>query len=915
MAKKKWIAFMMGLALSCASVSIMSACGGNESNSSAPSSSESSMEAPVTIEYKVKFNSLGGSEVEAQTVEKGKKATKPADPTREGYTFVEWQLNGNTYTFEGAVMGDITLTAKWQKNEAKKFTVTFVADGETFHTAEAVDGKQVLAPTSLPTRDGYVFDCWALDDVAYDFETPVTAELTLTAKWVKTWTVTFDAGEGVTVDPVVVKEGETVSAPEVSKKGYELSDWLLGDESYDFATPITADITLTAVWTEKEGEEEPTFEMSFVQGSADTIKVGETTTLAVETNVTGEIEWISSDEAVATVENGVVTGVSKGEVTITAKLGELSASKTITVKEVITYNNQIGIRINGNDVTPNANYFQMTTGANGETIITANKFQADATYAPALILKNVASKETYESLITEGYDRLVFNLAVNGEVSDLYVFGKALSEFPETDGVYTVEIKLSQLVYYYDTIYTIATSTKQVGQASSMPAKFITWKSPANDWSSVRSYVFTFSNAELKEAEIVVEPTFEMTFAQGSADTIKVGETTTLAVETNVTGEIEWISSDEAVATVENGVVTGVSKGEVTITAKLGELSASKTIYVEEVVVPKNQIGIRINGWNMTSSADYFNMVTGANGEKIITAKFQANETYSPALIVTNLADKADYEQLIADGYVKLTFNLAVDGDVSDLYVFGKKLTTFAKSSDGVYAIVVDLQVFVTYYDTMSTIATSPNQVGQASSISAKFITWKSPAGDWSTARNYTFTISNATLRKGALFSNNVGMRINGWDMSTNTSYMTMETGKDGEMVVGAKFQANETYAPALVLKNLKDKSYYETLIANGYTKLTFNLAVEGDVSDLYVFGKALNTFSQNDGVYTVVIDVQHIVNHYDTISTIATSGSQVGQATSMAAKLITWKSPAGDWSTTRNYVFTISNSAFVKAE
>ena len=96
MAKKKWIAFMMGLAFSCASASALSACGGSDSNTSTPSSSESSVETPVTVEYKVKFNSLGGSEVEAQTVGKGKKATRPADPIREGYTFVEWQLNGNT---------------------------------------------------------------------------------------------------------------------------------------------------------------------------------------------------------------------------------------------------------------------------------------------------------------------------------------------------------------------------------------------------------------------------------------------------------------------------------------------------------------------------------------------------------------------------------------------------------------------------------------------------------------------------------------------------------------------------------------------------------------------------------------------------------------------------------------------------
>ena len=141
-----------------------------------------------------------------------------------------------------------------------------------------------------------------------------------------------------------------------------------------------------------------------------------------------------------------------------------------------------------------------------------------------------------------------------------------------------------------------------------------------------------------------------------------------------------------------------------------------------------------------------------------------------------------------------------------------------------------------------------------------------------------------------------------------------METGENGEMVIGANFQANATYSPALILRNIKEKAYYEGLIESGYTKLAFDLKVEGDVTDLYVFGKALTNFEKSeDGVYAIVVEVQHIVNYYDTINTIATSGNQVGQSTSLAAKLISWKSPANDWSTVRSYVFTISNAAFIE--
>lgn len=67
-------------------------------------------------EYTVKFDSAGGSAVADQRVESGSKVTKPADPTREGYTFVGWQLDGKDYDFSKPVTKSITLTAVWSKN-------------------------------------------------------------------------------------------------------------------------------------------------------------------------------------------------------------------------------------------------------------------------------------------------------------------------------------------------------------------------------------------------------------------------------------------------------------------------------------------------------------------------------------------------------------------------------------------------------------------------------------------------------------------------------------------------------------------------------------------------------------------------------------------------------------------------------
>lgn len=62
----------------------------------------------------VTFNSNGGSSVIAQEVEEGKKATKPADPTKGEETFLGWYLDGQLYNFDSPVYFDITLEARWE---------------------------------------------------------------------------------------------------------------------------------------------------------------------------------------------------------------------------------------------------------------------------------------------------------------------------------------------------------------------------------------------------------------------------------------------------------------------------------------------------------------------------------------------------------------------------------------------------------------------------------------------------------------------------------------------------------------------------------------------------------------------------------------------------------------------------------
>ncbi len=136
--------------------------------------------------YKVTFSSNGGSGVASQSVTSGKKVTKPADPTKGGYTFKGWYSDSaltKAYDFSSAVRSNLTLYAKWAANS---YTVTFNANGGSSVKAQTVQYGGKVGKPSDPTRSGYAFKGWYSDKgltKAYNFSTAITGNLTLYAKW------------------------------------------------------------------------------------------------------------------------------------------------------------------------------------------------------------------------------------------------------------------------------------------------------------------------------------------------------------------------------------------------------------------------------------------------------------------------------------------------------------------------------------------------------------------------------------------------------------------------------------------------------------------------------------------------------------------------------------------------------------
>ena len=190
--------------------------------------------------YTVTFQSEGGSEVASQ-IRANTPAARPADPTKEGYTFIGWYNGESEWDFETPVTAVLTLTAKWQIN---RYTITFdTAGGSEVAPITQDYGTTITAPAN-PAKTGYTFAGW-------DREIPTTmpaGDMTITAQWqLNQYTITFDTAGGSEVPSITQDYGTAITPPAApTRTGYTFAGW---DKTIP-ATMPAGDMTITARWTE-----------------------------------------------------------------------------------------------------------------------------------------------------------------------------------------------------------------------------------------------------------------------------------------------------------------------------------------------------------------------------------------------------------------------------------------------------------------------------------------------------------------------------------------------------------------------------------------------------------------------------------------------------------------------------------------
>ncbi len=206
--------------------------------------------------YTVDFDLNGGSwslPTTGNFVTGGAGIDQPnVSPSKAGFYFAGWTLNGQAYEFGTPITSDITLVAAWAPCPVPQtYTVTFDSNGGSSVPSQTVNYGGLVTEPSAPHKDGFVFGGWYCDQAftsPYNFCNPVYSSFTLYAKWVasgETCTVTFDADGKIT--QVVVVKGTPVEKPaDPVKDGFTFTCWTLNGLPYNFNAPVNSDITLCA---------------------------------------------------------------------------------------------------------------------------------------------------------------------------------------------------------------------------------------------------------------------------------------------------------------------------------------------------------------------------------------------------------------------------------------------------------------------------------------------------------------------------------------------------------------------------------------------------------------------------------------------------------------------------------------------
>lgn len=203
--------------------------------------------------YTVTYQNPDGEVLKVEEVKYGYSGTPPTNPKMKptveySYHFVEWDKD---YT---SITENIVITGVYSSSY-NLYELAYQTNGGNRITPDYYYHSDNAYPASTPTKEGYVFVGWYMDE---EFQTPcvfpmnLTQDTTIYAKWAVQYQVNYHNNEGILIDSIRINEGETLSsyvAPTI--QGLVFVGWATsqnGTDIFDLSTPINQDYNLYPVY-------------------------------------------------------------------------------------------------------------------------------------------------------------------------------------------------------------------------------------------------------------------------------------------------------------------------------------------------------------------------------------------------------------------------------------------------------------------------------------------------------------------------------------------------------------------------------------------------------------------------------------------------------------------------------------------
>lgn len=245
----------------------------------------------VCNQLEATFTADGTTFAQPQTINRGEKFTKPAEPPKENHTFAGWYNGDEKFDFDADTTNApnvLNLVAKWDINQ---YTVQFVSDHGSFADQTIEHGKLIETDKlTIPPVEGFTFDDWYTDatySTKFDFTKPIKSNTTVYARWTaKDYEVSFITEHvDAPTSQNVPYNGTATDPGKLTAEGYTFIGWYTDDTydtEFDFRTPITGDTKVYAKWEKNAPVLPDTYELNvsgafvYVDGVDVTAPAGDT---------------------------------------------------------------------------------------------------------------------------------------------------------------------------------------------------------------------------------------------------------------------------------------------------------------------------------------------------------------------------------------------------------------------------------------------------------------------------------------------------------------------------------------------------------------------------------------------------------------------------------------------------------------